>query len=82
MSAHPSARLLLRQGTADLHAELDGLFSFTDFNKRPSYTEFLAQQAAPLFAIEAAIEGSMLRHTVPDWSERSRAPAMRRDLMA
>lgn len=80
MTMGPSARVLLRQGTAGLHTELDGLFAHVDFDNRHSYGEFLRAQAAPLFALEAAIAESALRDAVPDWTERRRSPAMRRDL--
>lgn len=77
-----TARFLLRQETADLHAELDAHLSRTDFDDRRSYGAFLHSQAAPLFALEKAIAGSSIREDITDWGGRSRSDAMRADLVA
>ena len=80
MSEGTSVRHLLRQRTGDLHVELDGILSHTDFDDRRSYASFLTRQAEPLFAIERSIDNSAFAIDLPDWAERQRSDAMRRDL--
>ena len=77
-----TARFLLRQGTADLHTELDARLSRADFDDRRSYATFLHSQAGPLFALERAIAASAIRDHVSDWDGRGRSGAMRADLAA
>ena len=80
MSAPESVRLALRRETAALHTELDTLLSQTDFDDQKSYARFLMKQAAPLFAIEAAIDASDLPTLFADWDTRRRSDAIRQDL--
>lgn len=77
-----TARFLLRQETADLHAELDAHLSRADFDDRRSYGAFLHSQARPLFALEQTIAGSSIRDDITDWAGRSRSDAIRADLVA
>lgn len=79
---HPSARIVLRRETADLHADLDALLSRTDFDDREAYADFLTRQAGPLFAIESALEHAAIAATLGDWPRRRRTEAMRADCAA
>lgn len=77
-----TARFLLRQETADLHAELDAHLSRVDFDDRRSYGVFLRSQAGPLLALEQAIATSSIPRDISDWESRRRSAAMRADLAA
>ncbi len=80
MSESESARHALRRETAKLHTELDAMLSRANFDDRESYALFLARQAAPLFALEEAIDASDLPTSIPDWPLRRRTEAISDDL--
>ncbi len=74
-----SLRLLLRDATARLHAQIDAASAHLDLRVRGDYARFLVAQAAALLPLEALVErqnGGSLR----DWPRRRRTAAMLGDL--
>ena len=76
-----SLRTLLRQSTADQHAELDADVSALVSEHDIGYISFLRASAAALIPIEHALEAAHVASMLPDWSARTRRRALIRDLI-
>jgi len=77
-----SARLLLRDATADWHEQVDRRFADVDLADRNHYCRFLAAHAAALLPIELALDAANVAAVVPDWPLRRRGQLIREDLTA
>lgn len=75
-------RALLRAATTPVHRELDGYAQALDLASLGDYGRFLVANAAPLFALELALERAHVERVLPDWSKRSRRQALTADLHA
>lgn len=72
----------LREGTADAHARLDGLFESFDLSDRASYAAFLSAHAQALLPVEAALDAAGAARITDDWEQRKRGALVAADLAA
>jgi heme oxygenase len=70
----------LRSATAAAHARLDRRLAAVDLTRLPDYRRFLEASADALLPLEAALAHAGVEGLFPDWSQRSRADAISRDL--
>jgi heme oxygenase len=77
-----SVRFTVREATAAAHARLDKGLGRLDLAREHGYRQFLTIIAPAHLALEALLKRSGIGSIVPDWSERSRSAALRRDLAA
>ena len=73
---------LLREATAENHAQVDAAFRGFDLATRGGYRLFLEAQAKAFLPLEAAIEATEAVALLGDWSARRRGPALIADLHA
>ncbi len=72
----------LRLAVEDLHLRLDRQVQALDFGQARDYRLFLVASASVVPAFEGALERGGVERLLPDWPERSRRHALRRDLVA
>jgi heme oxygenase (biliverdin-IX-beta and delta-forming) len=75
-----TARAVLKAETRVHHERVDAIFSCLDLSDPGQYRRFLAAQAGPFLAVEAALDRSGLEGAVPDWPARRRSALLRADL--
>ncbi len=75
-----SVREKLREATASLHAELDGIADALLAQGSGGYARFLAGQAAVIIPLEKRLEISGIASVLPDWSLRARRYDLKADL--
>jgi heme oxygenase len=77
-----SIRAAVKAATQQAHARLDAGLGRIDLTHSAGYRLFLKTIAAAHLPLEALLERSGIDRIVPDWPERSRAQALKRDLAA
>ncbi len=75
------ARLLLRNSTSKIHAQLDAVLSVIDLHNREDYAALLIAHAAALLPLECALREAGVDDLIPDWAERARSAALLADLV-
>ena len=73
-------RQRLRSETADEHAALDRDLGRLDLASRANYAAFLSVSAEALFPLEDGLVAAGVDRLLPDWTARSRVPALAQDL--
>lgn len=79
-NVRPTRRDALRLATQSVHRELDALASALDLTTLEDYRHFLLANAAPLSALEIALEVGEVEKMLPDWPSRTRRAAVALDL--
>ena len=78
----PGRRDALRLATQGAHRELDALASILDLTTLADYRRFMLANAAPLCALEIALELGGVEQSLPDWPLRTRRAPLALDLAA
>jgi heme oxygenase (biliverdin-IX-beta and delta-forming) len=73
-------RTALREATAAAHRQLDAIASTFDVATYDGYACFLVANAAPLSALELALENGGIAEWMTDWPQRTRRNEIARDL--
>jgi heme oxygenase len=77
---NPSIRERLRQAGAELHQQVDALFSSYRLTDLEGYSAFLVAHAWALFPMEEMLEASGIEAMMPEWNQRRRRFALAEDL--
>ena len=77
--ARPSARTMLRAGTAGAHEDLDTRLSALDLTDPADYAAFVRVHLAALPPIERTLEEAGVETVCDDWAARRRAGSLQAD---
>ncbi len=73
-------RSRLKTATSSLHEQVDRAFGDFRLDTSAGYRDFLLAHARAVIPAEAALERAGILRLMPDWFERRRREALRRDL--
>lgn len=77
-----SIRFAIKEATAAAHQRLDQGLGRLDLTYSGGYRQFLKIIASAHLPLEALLERSSIARIIPDWPERTRGAALRRDMEA
>lgn len=73
-------RRVLREATAEAHAEVDGAFENLKWDQPGGYSRLLKTHGRVVPDLESAVSRSILPSSLGDWSARLRSKALRSDM--